>query len=181
METAHQVLELAASRPATLGTGRLVCVDGPAGSGKTTLAAGIAALAPDVVVLHTDDLLQGWSGLPGLATTLEALLRPLAAGRPGRWRRWDWLADGWAETHEVAAPPDLLVVEGVGSGAAAYADLVTVLAWVEAVDPGVRLTRGLARDGEAMRPQWVQWMREEERLHAAERTRDRADLVFTTG
>ena len=30
------------SRPATLGAGRLVCVDGPAGSGKTTLGAALA-------------------------------------------------------------------------------------------------------------------------------------------
>ena len=29
---------------ATLGAGRLLCVDGPAGSGKTTLAAAVAAL-----------------------------------------------------------------------------------------------------------------------------------------
>ncbi len=29
------------ARPPTLGVGRLVCVDGPAGSGKTTLAAAL--------------------------------------------------------------------------------------------------------------------------------------------
>ena len=36
------MLALAASRPPTLGAGRLVCVDGPAGSGKTTLARALA-------------------------------------------------------------------------------------------------------------------------------------------
>ncbi|MGH3361567.1 MAG: uridine kinase family protein [Nocardioides sp.] len=177
---AEQVLQRVRSRPPTLGTGRLVCVDGPAGSGKTTLAARTAELAPGTVVVHTDELLEGWSGLPGLAASVEGLLRPLAAGRPGRWRRWDWWADDWAETHTVE-PGGLLVLEGVGSAPASCSDLIGCLVWVEAADPAVRLARGLARDGEQMRPQWEQWMRDEAALHATEGTRDRADLVVTTG
>ena len=177
---AEHVLEHVRSRPPTLGTGRLVCIDGPAGSGKTTLATDVARLAPEAVVVHADELLQGWSGLPGLAASVEAMLRPLARGRTGHWRRWDWLASCWAETHAVE-PGGLLVVEGVGSGAAAYADLIGCLVWVEAGDAEVRLQRGLDRDGEQMRPQWEQWMREEAALHAADRTRERADVVVTTG
>jgi hypothetical protein len=101
----------------------LVCVDGPAGSGKTTLAGAIAALVDDVTVVHCDEMLQGWRGLPGLGRTIEAMLRPLARDRPGTWTRWDWAAERWAETHDVA-PGGLLVLEGVGSWDAAYADLV---------------------------------------------------------
>ena len=177
---AEQVLELVRSRPPTLGTGRLVCIDGPAGSGKTTLATDVSRLAPEAVVVHADELLQGWGGLPGLAASVEAMLRPLAEGRPGHWRRWDWLADRWAETHTVE-PGGLLVVEGVGSWAASYADLIGCLVWVEAADAEVRLRRGLARDGEQMRPQWEQWMREEAALHADGGTRTLADVVLTTG
>lgn len=176
---ARAVLRHVMGGPPTLGEGRLVCIDGPAGSGKTTLAAAVAELAPGTVVVHTDDLLEGWGGLPGLTASLEALLRPLAAGRPGRWRRWDWLADRWAETHRVA-PTGLLVVEGVGSGASSYRELIGCLVWVEA-PAGLRLARGLARDGERMRPEWERWMLEEERLHAREATRERADLVVRTG
>ncbi|MCR1781428.1 4-amino-4-deoxy-L-arabinose transferase [Nocardioides carbamazepini] len=166
------------SRPPTLGTGRLVCVDGLAGSGKTTLARGLAALAPEAVVLGTDEMLEGWPGLPGLGASVEALLRPLAAGGPGRWRRWDWYADGWAETRTLEPGP-LLVLEGVGSAAAAYDDLVTLLVWVEA-DRDVRLARWLERDGESMRPHWDSWLADEEALHAREGTRARADLVVRT-
>lgn len=176
---ARAVLDHVMARPPTLGEGRLVCIDGPAGSGKTTLAAAVAGLAVGAAVIHTDDLLEGWSGLPGLAASLEALLRPLATGRPGCWRRWDWLADGWAETREVA-PTDLLVLEGVGSGATAYQELIGCLVWVEAPGP-LRLARGLARDGERLRGEWQRWMLDEERLHARERTRERADLLVRTG
>ncbi|GAA1541619.1 uridine kinase family protein [Nocardioides humi] len=173
-----EVLAAALSRPPTLGGGRLICVDGLAGSGKTTLARALGALAPDAVVLGTDEMLEGWRGLPGLGRSVEALLRPLAAGLPGHWRRWDWYADGWAETRTVPPGP-LLVLEGVGSAAAAYDDLVTLLVWVEAPRE-VRLARWLARDGEDMRPHWDAWLADEEALHAQEDTRARADIVIRT-
>ncbi len=173
-QPAETVLRLARSRPATLGTGRLICIDGPAGSGKTTLANQIHASEPTVTVIHADELLEGWGGLPGLAATIDGFLRDLAAGRPGRWRRWDWIADGWAEWHQVP-PGGLLVLEGVGTGAAAYADLVTVLVWVE-VDRDLRLERGLARDGEELREQWLRWREQEDLLFAADRTAERADV-----
>lgn len=166
------------TEPPTLGPGRLVCIDGPAGSGKTTLAAALEAAVDDVVVIHCDELLQGWGGLPGLAATVEALLAPLAAGRTSHWTRWDWLADGWAEDHPVE-PGGLLVLEGVGSWSPAIADLVGVLVWVEA-GPDLRLDRGIARDGEAMREHWLRWQVDERELHETSRTRDNADLVVST-
>ena len=164
-------LEVAAP---TSGSGRLLCVDGPAGSGKTTLAAQVAAAVPGTTVVHTDDLLQGWSGLDGLAGRLDALLRPLADDAPGRYRRWDWLAGTWAETVEVAPSP-LLVVEGVGSGTPRCADLRTVLVWVEAPHD-LRMRRGLERDGEAFAPHWEHWARDEAALFSRDATRSRADL-----
>jgi len=174
LDPAATVLGLAHSRPPTLGRGRLVCIDGPAGSGKTTLASNLLRLDPTVTVIHADDLLEGWAGLPGLAETLESLLRELAAGRTGRWRRWDWISDGWAEWHQVT-PGGLLVLEGVGTGSSAYDDLMTVLVWVEA-DAGVRLERGLARDGEELRESWLRWREAEDLLHATDLTADRADV-----
>ena len=155
-----------------------MCVDGPAGSGKTTLAEAIVRAVPGAQLVHCDDLLQGWQGLPGLAATVSALLAPLSRGEPGAWRRWDWHADGWAETHHVS-PGGLLVIEGVGSWSPAIADVVGVLAWVEA-DSDLRLRRGIDRDGEAMRAHWEQWRIDETALFAALGTRDHADLVVTT-
>lgn len=174
-EAATAALDLVRRRPPTLGTGRLVCVDGPAGSGKTTVAAALARLAPDAEVVHTDEMLAGWGGLPGLAATVSRLLRPLSRGEAGTWRRWDWVGDGWAEEHRVA-PGGLLVLEGVGSAPSECADLVGCLVWVEAPS-AERLARGLARDGEQMRPQWEQWRLDEDLLHGQERTRDRADVL----
>lgn len=177
-EVAREVADRVMAASPTLGPGRLVCVDGPAGSGKTTLADAIARVVPDTQVVHCDELLRGWAGLPGLADSVDALLRPLAVGETGHWRRWDWVADGWAETHAVR-PGGLLVLEGVGSWSPGIADLVGFLVWVEAASD-VRLARGIERDGEAMRPQWEQWRVEEDALFERHGTRARADLVVAT-
>lgn len=178
MASPSEIIRAALARPPTLGTGRLICIDGLAGSGKTTLAARLAAVAPEAVVLHTDEMLEGWRGLPGLGGSIERLLRPLAVDEPGQWRRWDWYADDWAETRTITPTP-LLILEGVGSAAASYDDLVTLLAWVEA-DRETRLARWLARDGEGQRGHWGDWLADEEALHAREGTRQRADLVVRT-
>jgi uridine kinase len=170
------LLDLARSRGPTLGRGRLICVDGPAGSGKTTLAGRIAALDDGATVVHMDDLFEGWGGLARLDDQLGPLLLPLADGSPGSYRRWDWHAGGWAETVQVSPSP-LLVLEGVGSGAAAYAGLVTVLAWVDAPHD-LRMRRAIERDGAALADHWAQWARDEQALFAREHTRERADVVL---
>lgn len=176
---ARRVLAHARGRPPTLGEGRLVCVDGPAGSGKTTLAEHVRSQASGTHVVHMDDLFAGWNGLTAVDAQLERLLRPLSAGETGSYRRWDWHEHAWAETVEVA-PTGLLVLEGVGSGSASVAELTTTLVWVEA-PYDVRMHRGIQRDGDAFAPHWQEWA-EQERAHFARHgTRGRADLVITTG
>jgi uridine kinase len=174
---AAEVLAHARSRPATLGTGRLVAVDGPAGSGKTTLAAEVATLA-GAPVLHLDDLYPGWDGLFDVDPAVLGVLEPLAAGRPGRYRRYDWYAGEHRESHEVEPSP-LLVLEGVGAGNRAWEQWVTTLVWVEAA-PEAREARALARDGQSLREHWDGWTRDEARLFSEQGTRARADLVVRT-
>jgi uridine kinase len=182
------VADLLAAAP-TLGRTRLVCVDGPAGSGKTTLAAALRRAARDALrspgeasdpehvdVVHMDDVYEGWTGMArGMDVVSTDVVGPLREGRPGRYRRWDWHRSAYAEEH-VVDPVDVLVVEGVGSGNAAYADVVTRLVWVE-TPPDLRLGRGLERDGEQMRELWLRWADEEQAMFAEHRTRERADVV----
>jgi uridine kinase len=174
-DAARLVLDLAGSRQPTLGETRLVSVDGPAGSGKSTLAASIVALDPDALVVHMDDLYDGWKGLGSVSRQLSTLIRPLAMGRAGFYRRYDWHRGEFAETVDVEPAP-LLVLEGVGSGRAELGTMITVLVWVTAPRP-LRRERGLARDGEDFAPQWDGWMRQEDAHFAGQRTADRADIL----
>jgi uridine kinase len=173
-DVAATALELARSRPATLGSGRLICVDGPAGSGKTTLAAAIGDRAGAPVV-HMDSLYDGWEGLPRVSDQLDALLLPLAVDEAGHYLRYDWDLEQYVETVTVRPGP-LLVLEGVGSGARAHAGLCTLLVWVEA-PADLRLARGLERDGVLLEDRWRQWMHDETEHFGREDTRARADLL----
>ncbi len=170
------MLEHALSRPPRLGPTRLVCLDGPSGSGKSTLAGAIAA-RHRAQVLAVDELFPGWDGVAAIPRVVGALLRPMAAGGDGHWRRWDWSAGRYAEWHRVR-PGGMLVIEGVGSGQRCWAPLVTTLAWVEAPRTE-RLRRGLLRD-DGMGEHWRRWQVQEDALLTRERTRGRADLVLDT-
>ena len=77
------VLDLALSRPPRLGGTRLVCVDGPAGSGKTTFADAVVATARErgltCELVHMDDVFAGWDGLGDAGRrVIDQLVAPLA-------------------------------------------------------------------------------------------------------
>ena len=179
-DIAELVAWLTSERAPALGSTRLLCVDGRAGSGKTTLGRALHRAASELGtsrLIAMDDLYEGWSGLDSdLTTRIDIeLLGPLREDRPGRYHRYDWERERFAEWHTVE-PVDILVVEGVGSGASAYHETITTLVWVEAPRE-LRIERGLARDGEDVLEKWLVWMDDEDALFARERTHERADVV----
>ena len=102
-----------------------------------------------------DALYEGWGGLPRVAEQLDDLLRPLASGEPGRYRRYDWHAGAYAETVDRADDPAarargrrvvVAVVRRPGDGAGVAR---------RAAD--VRMARAVARDGAAMAEHLQQW------------------------
>lgn len=157
------------------GATRLVCVDGPSGSGKTVLAGRLVRAFGGPPLVHMDDLHPGWDGLARAVPLLhEWIIGPLTAGRPARYRRYDWDRGDYAEEHDLRTP-SLLLIEGVGAGARVIATHAVLLVWIEA-PPTERLRRGMERDGEAYRPHWKRWAEQENAHFAAEGTRERADL-----
>ena len=174
-----EAVRLVTVRDPRCGPTSVVAVDGPSGSGKSTLGAaiGVALGAP---VVHMDDIYPGWDGLAeAVPLVTTQVLEPLAAGEPAAYRRWDWVRSRWSSRRVPVPSAPLLVLEGVGSSVRPAGDYAAVRVWVEA-DRGVRFTRGIDRDGEAYRPHWERWARQEDALFAADHTRDRADIVLDT-
>ncbi|MEO6996712.1 MAG: hypothetical protein ABI112_01370 [Terracoccus sp.] len=173
------------------GTTVVVAIDGPSGAGKTTLAQGVVdaltvlpgilgpSTATGVELVHMDHLYPGWDGLaaaPGLLTT--QVLEPIARGEPATYRLWSWLREEW--TGSRAVPPSrFLVVEGCGASVLPAGAYAAVRVFLEA-DRGVRMERGIARDGAAYRPKWQRWADQETVLFESDGTRRRADLVIDT-
>lgn len=164
-----------------------MCIDGPAGAGKTTLAEQLIDALPAAVhasrptpsteVIHMDDLYEGWAGLEAAWPRLESwILAPLRAGLAGHYRRYDWALGAYAEWHEVPVPT-ALVVEGAGSADRAVDADASLRIWIEA-PVEVRRARAFERDGDTFRRHWETWAAAERAHFARHGTRDRADLVI---
>jgi uridine kinase len=172
---ARRVLDL----PPSCGPVRLVAVDGPAGAGKTTFA-GRLATGLNCQVIHSDDFPVPWEEgpAPWFHALDEQVLRPLQDGRPGGFRRYDWVRGAYAGHVAVPVAP-ALVIEGVGTARRSAADLLAFTVWVEAPEP-VRLRRVIDRDGPELEPRWREWFAAERAWFAEDGTRDRADLIVST-
>ena len=175
----------------TVGAVRLVVVDGPAGSGKTTVAAGLAQRLGDVPVVHADELYEGWSVVAGVEDPVAAfstlaervvaqLLVPWAEDRAGEHRVWDWVHGRWSPGLRTVPPAPVVVLEGVGLGAAVLRARAVAAVWVEHPDAAERLRRVLARDGAALEERMRRWQRAEAAWFAHDGTRaGSTDLVAT--
>lgn len=155
-----------------------VLIDGRSGSGKSMLADRLQRRWASSVVVRLDDVYPGWDGLAWASEHIgTALLEPRAAGRAGRWRRWDWATgtpDGWRSVE----PGQRLIVEGVGALSRAHRALADLGIWVDAAD-AVRKRRALQRDGDTYRPHWDRWAAQEDDFIARSAPRTSADFVAT--
>jgi uridine kinase len=147
-----------------------VGIDGAGASGKSTIARQLAGAAPDVQVVALDDFYRpSIERYPGpvaqrpiaanydLERLRREVLEPLASGRSAAYRRYDWEADA-VGTERIDVQKPIVVVEGIYSSSATLAPFLDATVWVEC-PRGLRLARGLARDGEEARARWeLDWM-----------------------
>lgn len=179
--TLNAVDRLLRDAPRRLGPAALLGVDGPSGSGKSVAAAAIssrlAARHADVRVLCVEDHYDGWAGLGGAPVRVADLLERLASGRSATYRAYDWHGGAFGAQVQVPAlgADSIVVLEGVGAGAAPLARFRSALVWVEAPS-AMRLRRAVERDGEEYAGRLRAWARSEALHFAAHDTRRAADL-----
>lgn len=161
---------------------RLICIDGPAGSGKTTLASRLAehlrAGGVTVGLVHMDDLYEGWDLAfdESLAERIGAcIITPLRHGLSVMHPVYDWSAGRYA-TWAAVPPCDVLMLEGVGAARREVRAHASWTAWVHA-PADVRWERLMRRDGEAMRDRLVQFVERERAHHLRDGTEGAVDMV----
>lgn len=160
------------------GSARVIAIDGPAGSGKTTLAEELCELLPNCTVVHMDDLYDGWNQdlITDLPTRVETqILKPVSLGHSAIFKTYDWHQGLFANTQTIDNP-DFLILEGVGAANPKLKEYFALSIWVEA-QPTLLLDRLIARDGQQLRDQLVSWQEHEAEYFKGLDVRSSVDLV----
>jgi uridine kinase len=162
-----------------LGDVRLIAVDGPSGAGKTWFALRLAKQI-DAPVVHTDDLLDGWTDQFTFWDRLEeSVLGPLRRGEAASYQRYRWDRGAFDPVPVRLDPAPVVILEGVSAARRGIRPELSLIVFVEA-PPDLRFSRALARDGDdslAFRAYLERWRSAENRHFADDRTEEHADLV----
>jgi 8-oxo-dGTP pyrophosphatase MutT (NUDIX family) len=127
-------------------------------------------------VVALEDLYGGWDGLTdGIERLRSQVLVPIAEGRAAAVPEYDWWRTSWRPARPLA-PPDALVVEGVGSAAGPLREHLALVVWVD-VPAHLRRARALHRDDGLFTPFWDGWAAQETALLRRDRTPEFADVV----
>lgn len=177
MNHSTAVLAEIPKREAACGSTKIIGIDGRSGVGKTDFATDLAIkLKCDVVSLEW--VYPGWHGLAAGIETMHAALRLLARDQPVELAQWDWLS-GSHGSPITLAPSGVLVLEGVGAGAALLRPFLSYLVWLDAPTE-VRHERAIRRDGDGYEKWWDMWAAQEEQYLASNQPMDHADLFVPT-
>ena len=161
----------------------LLAIDGPAGAGKTTLAAKLEAeysVHSSVRTIHMDDLYDGWGNAlsSDLSKILQYLVSQHEAKSPAKIQRYNWESSSFGQSEELPVC-DLLILEGVGCGDKELQDHLAALIWME-IDPADGLKRVIDRDGAQVKEEMEKWLGTQAEYFLQHSTREKADFILTT-
>ncbi len=178
MQIVDKIFRLLNESSLTCGRSKIIAIDGPAGSGKTTLSYQLEISAPErIQTIHMDSLYNGWDD--ALTPTLERTLlhhifTPLSLGKSIEFRAYDWFLNKPGDVITIPTP-EILILEGVGAAQAVVRKYASVLIWID-VAPEIGLARVLQRDGHAIEKQMRIWQSQEANFFAKDQTRERVHL-----
>ena len=161
----------------------LLAIDGPAGAGKTTLAAKLQAeylVDATVRTIHMDELYNGWEDALGqsLTDTLQAITSAHLAGLTHSIKIFDWHLMKFAR-EEVIDPTDFLILEGVGAAQKVVRDAGAITYWLD-IDNDTGLQRVLARDGVHIEKEMREWQIQQSIHFAKDQTRENCEFKLTS-
>ena len=180
----------------------VVAIDGPSGSGKSSLAAAVAPLIR-AAVIGADDFFSAWfsdADWDGFSPEERAhycidwqrlrseALEPLIQGRRAEWHPFDWEAGpredgsyGLSAARVSVEPAPVVLVEGAYSSRAELADLFDFTVLVD-VPRLLRRARSAARDGPDFLLEWEsRWAAAEQFYFGTSRPIADFDFVVDNG
>lgn len=163
----------------SLTPGEVIAIDGPAGSGKTTLANQLSKDLVNVEIIHLDDLYQGWSdAFSGRLTesVINQVLTPISQGNEFDYEIYDWKSNKFYKS-KLFPKDKIYILDGVSSGQLKFREYLSKIIWLNITDE-VGLNRVLNRDGaEILSP--MQDFQKAQKLHfATDLTENAADFHY---
>lgn len=162
-----------------LSPGEVIAIDGPAGSGKTTLSNRLAADIDDAEIIHIDDLYQGWKDAFSsrlTASIISQILVPISEKNDFTYEIYDWRSNSFHKS-KVIPKNKIYILDGVGAGQSQFRPYLSKIIWLNISDE-IGLSRVLQRDGaEILSP--MQEFQKAQKLHfASDLTENAADFHY---
>ena len=161
----------------------LLAIDGPAGAGKTTLAAQLEAeysAHSTVRTIHMDHLYNGWNDALGQSLTdnLRAITAAHLSGLQHTIEIFNWHSMKF-DREEVIDPTDFLILEGVGAAQKVVREAGAITYWLD-IDNETGMQRVLARDGAHIEREMRQWQIQQSIHFAKDQTRENCEFKLTS-
>ena len=161
----------------------LLAIDGPAGSGKTTLAAKLEReyqLTATVQVIHMDDLYNGWENALSeeLTEKLSHIVQSHNSGKDFHLAKFNWASMKFDE-RELMLATEVLILEGVGAAQKVVRDAGAMTYWIE-TPAEIGLQRVLDRDGHHLRDLMLKWQTHQDAHFQIDKTAENCDVKLTS-
>jgi uridine kinase len=159
------------------GQTKIIVIDGPAGSGKTTLAKSLSRLFENCPIIHMDEIYEGWKNALSHKTSNDLtdwIIYPLLESKTIKFIKYDWNLEKRIE-QVVINFPKVLIIEGVGSSSFEISQHACLKLWIE-VNKETGINRVLTRDGLHIQEQMKTWQSQESKFFIENNSKENSDI-----
>lgn len=163
----------------SIQSGEVIAIDGPAGSGKTTLANQLSTDLSNVEIIHIDDLYHGWTDAfsPRLTESIiNQILAPISQGIEFNYEIFDWKSNKFSKS-KIIPSGQIYILEGVSAGQRQFRKYLYKIIWLNIADEE-GLTRVINRDGAEILAQMQEFQKAQKLHFASELTENAADFHY---